>query len=268
MSGKLDQALDEIVSINKRQSVGARRGRRGAAGRAAGRPAVPVAPVSGIKKATRPTRTSVRVAVPSGPAAGGDSKVIVSNLPMDVNEGQIKEYFHSTVGPVKKVLITYGPNGTSRGIATVVFSKADGANKALKQLNGVLVDNRPIKIEVVLDASRAPAPAPIKGLSERVAQPKGQAKTAKAQPKLATTTKVSVESATRGRGRGRGKTARGRNAGRGKPKTTEDLDAEMNDYFGGSGEGAPAAEGAPAVINGATVAATNGGDAGMEDEIM
>lgn len=67
----------------------------------------------------------------------------------------------------------------------VTFFRSDAADKAMSQLNGVKVDQRPIKvglsllsekkfalsplqIEVVLDAQHAPAPAPAKALSERV----------------------------------------------------------------------------------------------------
>ena len=73
----------------------------------------------------------------------------------------------------------------SRGIATIVFSKAGSANDALVQLNGMLVDKRPmkvkliqaaslvdclltfIKIEVVLNAAKV-ADVPAKGLGDRV----------------------------------------------------------------------------------------------------
>lgn len=58
---------------------------------------------------------------------------------------------------------------------------------------------------------------------------------------------------------GAGKTARPKKAaraGRPKKKTAEELDAEMQDYFGG-GE-APATNGAPAA---------NGGDTGMEEVV-
>lgn len=82
-------------------------------------------------------------------------------------------------------MLTYGPNGTSRGIATIIFSKPGSANDALVQLNGMLVDKRPmkvkpsrpashtnilltsLKIEVVLDASKAAA-VPVKALGDRV----------------------------------------------------------------------------------------------------
>ena len=60
----------------------------------------------------------------------------------------------------------------------------------------------------------------------------------------------------RGRGRGRG----GRNAGRPKPKSSEELDAEMTDYFGTGTN----TEGAPAT-NGAAPAAAGNDDTGMDE---
>ena len=44
-------------------------------------------------------------------------------------------------------MLTYGPNGVSRGIATIIFSKSGSANDALTQLNGMLVDKRPMKVK-------------------------------------------------------------------------------------------------------------------------
>jgi THO complex subunit 4 len=43
-------------------------------------------------------------------------------------------------------MLTYNQNGTSRGIATIIFGKADTAAKAAKDLNGLLVDGRPMKV--------------------------------------------------------------------------------------------------------------------------
>ncbi|KAI9679558.1 MAG: hypothetical protein M1817_005580 [Caeruleum heppii] len=266
MSGKLDQSLDEILSTQRRS---ARRGRgRGAAAKNTTTRASVAAPAGGVKK-TRGAKASkpTKAVTPTGPAVGsGDSKIIVSNLPTDVNEGQIKEYFTTTVGPVKKVLITYGPNGMSRGVATVIFHKADGASKASSQLNGMLVDGRSIKIEVVLDATKARAAVvPVKALSERVSQPKNAPKPATSGAKATTNgTAASVRGGRPARGGRRGR------AGRAKPKTADELDAEMADYFdGGNGPATAAATGGEPVANGGPVQANNaGGDAGMEDEIM
>jgi THO complex subunit 4 len=84
---------------------------------------------------------------------------------------------------------------------------------------------------------------------------------AKAQPKPATANKANDrKGSTRGRG---GKTARGRNAGRGKPKSAEELDLEMADYFNGGAGDVDAM-----VTNGGAVQAPTGGDTGMDDEIL
>ncbi|KAL4930968.1 uncharacterized protein BDV17DRAFT_257865 [Aspergillus undulatus] len=229
MSGKLDKSLDEIL-VNRRQGV--RQRRRANRSKAA----TATVPVGGVKKSTKSAKPAGK-AVQNGHPASTESKIMVSGLPADVNEANIKEYFTKSAGPVKRVMLTYNQNGTSRGIASIVFSKPDTAAKAAKDLNGLLVDGRPMKIEVVVDASHAPAvPAP-KPLSDRVAQ-------GKSQPKPATNAKAP----TRGRGR---KNRRGGGAGRPKPKTAEELDAEMVDYFntpnenGATGDANAAAGGAP-----------------------
>ncbi|KAL2387940.1 hypothetical protein RJ035_003791 [Blastomyces gilchristii] len=142
-------------------------------------------------------------------------------------------------------MLTYNQNGTSRGIAAITFVRPDTAAKAAKELNGLLIDKRPIKIEVVLDASRAPTLPAVKPLTERVAQPKPQ-------PKPVSATKASA-------GSKRGRSRRGRNAGRPKPKSVAELDAEMEDYF-------PTTNAAPAATNGAAPpAATGGEDLGMDE---
>jgi THO complex subunit 4 len=44
-----------------------------------------------VKKSTRSVvKPGARGTAPSGPAATGESKIVVSNLPPDVNEAQIK----------------------------------------------------------------------------------------------------------------------------------------------------------------------------------
>jgi len=249
MSGKLDQSLDEILSTQK--SVRGGRTRRGRRAPQTGRTTAAVAaPVGGVKKNAKHAKGAVKT-IPTGPAGGsGESKIQVSNLPKDVDEGQIKEYFNKSIGPVKRVEISYGPGGSSRGVATIFFARADGATKAMA-LNGVLVDLKPIKIDIILDARRAAAIPPPKGLSERIAQPK-------AQPKSAVPTKAA------GAGTGaRGKSARGRGRGGRNPrpakKTAEELDSEMADYW---------ESGATANNGGATTAQPANGDAAMDDEIL
>jgi len=251
MSGKLDQSLDEILKTQKGsiRGRGTRRGRRAPSG-ARATPVV-AAPVGGVKKNSKQAKGAVK-SVPTGPAAGGNTRVQVSGLPKDVTESQIKEYFIQSIGPIKRVEISYGPGGNSRGIATIWFVRSDGATKAMT-LNGILIDNKPIKVDVIIDAQRAAAlPAP-KGLSERIAQPKSQ-------PKSAVPVKNATGAGTRGgKGAARGKAARGGRNPRPAKKTAEELDSEMADYWesGANANGGDATDAQPAA-----------GDAAMADEIL
>ena len=124
-----------------------------------------------------------------------------------------------------------------------------------------------------MDASNAPAPPPVKSLGERVAyaQPSKPSWSApltrtsanpKAQPKSATTTKANAN--------GTGKKAankarkRGKNATRPKPKTVEELDADMANYY--TNNGSTTMTDANGTMNGnAQPAATGGEDLGMDE---
>ncbi|KAF4584439.1 protein mlo3-like protein [Ophiocordyceps camponoti-floridani] len=162
------------------------------------------------------------------------------------------EYFIQSVGPIKRVDISYGPDSVSRGVANVTFHKADGASKAFQKLNGLLVDNRPIKIEIVVGAAQADKVIPhVKSLAERTTQPK-------AQPKPATG-KVNASAKGNGVKGTTNKKRRGKSA-RPTKKTTEELDSEMADYFVGSNETTTGTV--------AAAAPAANGDAAMEDEIM
>jgi len=248
MSGKLDQSLDEILS-SRRGVVGRRRSQR----RPAGRPAT-TTPVGGVQKTAKNTRAAAAKSAPAKATGGsGESKIIISNLPKDVSEAQIKEYFANAIGPIKKAEISYGPNSQSRGIANVTFSRPGLAHKACQSLNGLLLDNRPIKIEIVVGSAEAEKIIPpVKSLADRVSQPKAQPKSAAADKHNSTAAKAAAVGRKKGR--------RVRNA-RPAKKTKDELDAEMADYFDGSSGNAENANG------GAPTAATNG-DAQMVDEIM
>ena len=116
------------------------------------------------------------------------------------------------------------------------------------------------QIEVVIDAAAA-TQRPAKGLSDRVAlvSPSLQIGqtilTTFSQPKTAAPKAATgPKNAARGGKAARGRNGRGR-AGRPKPKTADELDAEMADYFDPN---------APAGSNTENVPATNGA-AGADD---
>ncbi|EAU89501.1 RNA annealing factor [Coprinopsis cinerea okayama7 len=208
----MDKSLDEIIASKPKG------GRRGGAGGAARRRSTGRQQILG-KAAPAPaqkTRAAAAAVQPGKVTAAQPAladKIIVSNLPIDVNEAQVKELFASTVGPLRDVTLHYDANGKSKGVAAVHFSRKGDANKAYTQYNNRLIDGkRPMKIEIVVDPIKAVP------LSARVAPP------AAAAP-----------AATRG-----GPAARRRRGGRGggagakrseRPqKTAADLDAEMEDY--------------------------------------
>lgn len=97
-------------------------------------------------------------------------------------------------------------------------------------------------------------------LHSQKARPKSATAPPKAKKDTKTNATATAEKGTRRGNRAAG--ARGRNPGRGKPKTVEELDAEMVDYFSTD---APPAEAAP--VNGNAPQVNGNQDIGMNDEI-
>ncbi|EWC45670.1 hypothetical protein DRE_05231 [Drechslerella stenobrocha 248] len=245
MATNLDRSLDEILDDKKK----ARRNNSRNAG-----------PVGGVRKRSvriEQKKKAAPVAPPAGPAKRADkkektdSKIQVSNLPLDVNEGMLREYFTSIVGSIKKCNLVYKANGQSAGIATIEFVKPGHANVAFDQFNGRLVDNRPMKVEIIVDPSKVP-------LANRISGPPKPAP--KAAPKTAANKPKPVTAGGRGSGTARGgRNARGGRGGKGtsgsgakrSSKTVEELDQEMADYYKGTENAAPAA--APAAADAAVM---------------
>lgn len=161
------------------------------------------------------------------------------------------------VGRPKKILLQFGQNGKSLGSATVIFNKADQANKASAALQGVKIDGRPIRVEVLVNAANVPV-RPQSTLADRVTQSK------KDKPKPVAAAKSSSDT-RQGRGRGRARGGRGGRGGRegNKKKTVEELDAEMEDYYTTAEGGNDAM-----VSNGNSAPATGMDDTNMVDEML
>ncbi|KAK3073046.1 RNA-binding RNA annealing protein [Teratosphaeriaceae sp. CCFEE 6253] len=273
MSGKLDQSLDAIMTESGAKS-GGRGNKRERRPRTVNK-AKPTtaAPVGGIQKSTKAPRNA-----PTAPAVVpyGDSKIIVSNLPFDITETQLKDFFTKAVGAVKKVLLAYGPTGRSRGEATVIFSKPSKALEAQKQFNGVKVDDKAMRVEIVGDTAAAIKQA--KTMADRMAyvvlpsiEHVGHGLTSLSKPKNAAkeNTKANApktaaaKPAAPGAPKARGEKKKSGRAGKPKAKTSDELDAEMADYFG--------APNGDATNGSAQPAATNGGEAVMQtdgDEVL
>jgi THO complex subunit 4 len=126
-----------------------------------------------------------------------------------------------------------------------------------------------------VDASHAPEPAPVKSLGERVAYAKPNKSSssapltkASANPKAQPKSAVATKAAANGTGK-KGATKakkRGKNSNRPKPKTAEELDAEMTDYFAANNNGTTTMTDANGAATGnAQPAATGGEDLGMDE---
>jgi THO complex subunit 4 len=132
----MDKSLDEIISSKPR--AGRRVNRRGSArAQVLGNPTV--SPNTRARAAAT-TAAATNGVKPSGTQPSPADKIIVSNLPQDVNEVQIKELFHSTVGPLREVTLHYDSAGRSKGVAAVHFQRKGDGTKAYTQYNNRLID--------------------------------------------------------------------------------------------------------------------------------
>ena len=94
------------------------------------------------------------------------TKMLVSNLGPEVTDEDLKELFVEHGGPIKKAEIFYKQDGTSSGQGEVVFKKRADADKAIKTLNNVPLDGKPLQLALV-GVSSAAAPRPARGAGEK-----------------------------------------------------------------------------------------------------
>lgn len=223
----VDKPLDELVQANRKQRGG--RGRRGGgAGAAGGRANVGQRTASTSSSAARQKYSSTVPGQKGG--RGGAStlsgaplahKIVISNLPEDVAQGQIKDLLVSTVGPIKSINMSYNAQGKSAGIVTVEFKNPEDSTKAYQAYNGRLIDQkRPMKVEIIVDPSRQPPPPLASRLDAPIAAP--------------ATNGATRGSGGRGRGGRRGGASGGGRQPREKSKTAAELDAEMEEYVAGN----------------------------------
>ncbi|KAL4257580.1 ALYREF mRNA export adapter [Pleurotus pulmonarius] len=205
----MDKSLDEIISTRPRN---ARRGsRRGSSGRAQ------ILGTSGVSPSTRARAAPAAKVSAVATQPQVSDRIMVSNLPQDVNEAQIKDLFHSTVGPLRDVQLYFDHSGRSKGMAQVHFQRKGDGNKAFAQYNNRLIDGkRPMKIEIVVDPSRPAAPP---SLAARVAP-----------APVANNAVQAAAPRPRGARRARGGRVGGARKNERPAKSVADLDAEMEDY--------------------------------------
>lgn len=266
MATSLDMSLDDMVKRNKGERARgrggkARRGRGPGNFSSGGRTAGPVrrGPLAvnarpsqyAIAKPSRRPRSlpwqhdlfedSIRAAGISGIEVG--TKVYVSNLDHGVTNEDIRELF-SEIGELKRYAVHFDKNGRPSGSAEVVYLRRSDAFAALKRYNNVLLDGKPMKIEVVGANAEVPISARVNvtGVNGRrkrtvVMTPRvGQARVPTGVQRGPGQTRRGGGGGVRGMRNGRGRARGGRVGGRGswkkKPveKSAVDLDKELENY--------------------------------------
>ncbi|WRX28608.1 RNA recognition motif domain - like 10 [Theobroma cacao] len=196
---------------------------------------------------------SLRAAGISGVEVG--TKLYVSNLDLGVTNEDIRDFkakevcvsflekfpetlcttqeLFSEIGELKRYAVHYDKNGRPSGSAEVVYLRRSDAFAALKRYNNVLLDGKPMKIEIVGANAEVPISARVNvtGINGRrkravVLTPGPGQSRSSAGPNRSLNRRGGMRSGrsgSRGRGRGRGKK---------KPieKSADDLDKELENY--------------------------------------
>ncbi|CAD6220566.1 unnamed protein product [Miscanthus lutarioriparius] len=105
------------------------------------------------------------VAPPPPPPATARSletgtKLHISNLDSSVTVEDVQELF-SEVGELKRYSMNYDKDGRSKGTAEVVFARKVDALDAIKRYNGVLLDGKPMNLELIGNNVEPPPMPPI-----------------------------------------------------------------------------------------------------------
>ncbi|RXK41102.1 hypothetical protein M231_01505 [Tremella mesenterica] len=125
----IDQPLEDIIKAKGRTKKGKNGGKLQSRGN--------------IQPRARHPAPAKATPVPKARPVGAEaSKIIISNLPGDVNEAAVRDLMQSTVGPVKSVQLHYTSAGKSTGVATVLFRNKGDGNKAHAAYHNRMVDNR------------------------------------------------------------------------------------------------------------------------------
>lgn len=256
----LDQGLDAIIASGGGFSNGSsgasasknRRNRSRAVKKAPGststsslgKAVASASKASRRSKAKRSANATANVAAAAFAAAttkdplANAKRVVVSGLPLDVDENAVRDFFKSSVGRIRNIKGAYNAHGGSTGSFTITFEKNGAAQTVLEKFNNQPIDGGKSRISVQILIDAAAAAAPPKSLAERIGAPAaaGAGKAAGAQP-------AKKKQAPKGKQTKKGEApvkavkaapAKKNNKSQKKkpaPRSAADLDAEMNDYF-------------------------------------
>ncbi|KAH0558828.1 hypothetical protein GP486_004534 [Trichoglossum hirsutum] len=201
------------------------------------------------------------------------AKIRIDNLHYELGKDDLEDLF-SRKGPVLKVDIRYDRAGRSDGVAFVTYESIDDATAAIHDYDGANANGQPIRLTLMSNSVSTARPRnpfdtaqkPSRSLFDRITEPPPRSRSRSPDrsssirhsdvskpppghidryiPGQRTRSPLPARrggSSTGGRRPGARREERERGSGRmgkdGRPrKTQEELDAEMEDYFGGNGE--------------------------------
>lgn len=163
------------------------------------------------------------------------TRIIVSNLPPEITEAQVRTFFAQHVGAIRQCIGSYTSKGRSTGTFTITFRKEGLAKAAMDKYDGTPIDKGATRMSVliVLEAANKPLAARLQlKAREEPKQAKSKPRAASGKDKSAKS-KVSTIPADASSGRKR-RLKKTRTIPR--TKTAAELDAEMDDYFAAAPE--------------------------------
>jgi RNA recognition motif-containing protein len=77
-----------------------------------------------------------------------NSRLFVGNLSFNTTEEALRDAFAEFGEIVEAKLVTERDTGRSRGFAFVEMASPDAAQKAIEEMNGALLDGRPLRVNL------------------------------------------------------------------------------------------------------------------------
>ncbi|NP_001132074.1 THO complex subunit 4B [Zea mays] len=241
MSGGLDMSLDDLIKQSKSRPKDSPASLSGPARRAP-HPAraAPYPPAAPKARAAADSPYGVYskhiAAIAPPPLAKARSletgtKLHISNLDSGVTIEDVQELF-SEVGELKRYSMNYDKDGRSKGTVEVVFARKVDALDAIKRYNGVLLDGKPMNLELIGNNVEPPPMPPV--IHSRPLQNYNDIHSSMPQSQRGGQRRV-----PQGNGRGgrssQSSGGRGQGKGRGQDRnrttiSAADLDAELDKY--------------------------------------
>ncbi|KAJ5238927.1 RNA binding domain protein [Penicillium chermesinum] len=199
----------------------------------------------------RPSHGSNRYHRSASAERGGPAltKVRVSNLHYDITESDLKGLF-GEIGPVSNLEILYDRAGRSEGVALVTYTYLRDAKRSVEEFHKANAKGQPIYLSLVRDA---PERSSRTSLFDRIERPRdarslspggddGERRNARGRGRRSDTTRPAPDHIDRYVPGNRSPAATVVPAAEGVPqctprKTQEELDQEMEDYWGGNAGG-------------------------------